>query len=243
MIVVALTLLVVFLIPPSPTASRQLGPGHTFTDSWYDNSPRLTLQALPAALSSLALPTDGNNQACTIASSDTGDRATYQFLSSVRQAQIPFSAVGFRWDGNLSLSSAVSIETRTSEDGHSWTPWMETEELDAERGMTTKSTDLVFSSGQYLQYRLTVLQPADISQPVVDQVKVIFIDATQGPTAQEAAAAGGGRPSIICTSAAHVHLQTIMGRKSELALRPGRAPLDPPVCAGAENHHPPYGDQ
>ncbi len=188
---VMFTLLVLFLIPPDPTASRQLGPGQTFTDSWYDNSPRLTLQALPVTISSLALPSNGNDQACTIATSDTGDRAAYQYLSSIRKAEIPFNAVGFRWDGNLSLSSAVSIETRTSEDGHSWTPWMETEELDAERGMTTKSTDLVFSSGQYLQYRLTVLQPADISQPVVDQVRVIFIDSTQGPSAQEAAASNG----------------------------------------------------
>ena len=77
----ALALLAIFLIPPTPGASRSFTPSQTFTESWEDRSVKLVPQLQPWHSTPILAPTDGNGQVCTIAESDAQNRAMYQYIS------------------------------------------------------------------------------------------------------------------------------------------------------------------
>lgn len=114
-----------------------------------------------------------------------------EYTSGIIQAPRWFNAVGFTWSGDLPPGARVLIDVRSSEDGVAFTPWSRAEELDGLRGEEPRSTDLVFGTGRFLQYRVAVEDAPDGWTGKLDAVDVTYIDSTNGPSARVAEAASG----------------------------------------------------
>lgn len=154
------------------------------------------LQGLPLAPSDapvrLASSQADTGPACGPAGAAPLGAAALAYTSPVLQAPGWFNAVGFAWDADLPPGARLAVEVRTSDDGVLFKAWARAEDLDAERGGGSRTTDLVFSSGRYYQYRVSVEDAPEGWQGEVARVVATFIDSTEGPTAEQAAAAAGG---------------------------------------------------
>lgn len=160
----------------------------TYTD--HTSSPlHLTPDATPMRL---AQDTSDTGAVCTPGEPAPLADSAFSFTSKVLKAPRWFNAVGFKWVGDLPAGARVLIDTRSSEDGVVFTQWARADELDAERGGAVTSTDLVFTSGAFIQYRFAVEDAPAGWSGTVENLDITYIDSTNGPTAEAAAAASGG---------------------------------------------------
>ncbi|MFQ6058226.1 MAG: SpoIID/LytB domain-containing protein [Anaerolineae bacterium] len=137
-------------------------------------------------------------------------RATGVYTSAVLQADLPFMAVGSRWQADLPPGTRLHLELRASddkrsrsfvslpafspdlrdrlsEDGSAWSQWVTVPPADAQRWRREDDWgDLVFLVGQYLQYRITLSAETPGAAPSLDGLTLITIDARPGPTAAQA---------------------------------------------------------
>ena len=141
-----------------------------------------------------------------LASTAEGSGA-YIHESGTLKAPNRFNAVGFHWDGYIPDGVEVLIDARASEDGVIWSQWWSLEELDSLSGTGIRDTDLLFTSGRFLQYRVALEHvPTDTDwEPSLNGIRVTFIDSTGGPQAEDiepsasqvARLAGLSQPSVI----------------------------------------------
>ncbi|HLC29429.1 MAG TPA: peptidoglycan recognition family protein, partial [Dehalococcoidia bacterium] len=182
------------------TAYSTQSPGKTVSSSWTESSLVLTPQSdLGTFSQAYSAPESGRfaqafpaqGEACLLLPLALQPEYTYQYVSPVKEAPLPFNALGFHWDAEVPPDAHVAIEARTSQDGNEWGSWLPTEEVDALQGSRPQDTDLLFSSGRFLQYRVTVRRAPETWGPVFDAVRVTFINSSQGPSAEDAVAASG----------------------------------------------------
>lgn len=171
---------------PSPTSSRPAST--TLAGAWRDANPPLVRDAAEPGTRPPALSDTGPVlAACPLPL----DGETFTHTSDIKAAPHPFNAVGFRWTGSIPGSARLDIEARTSEDGDTWGEWLQAEEVDALRGADAHDTDLLFSSGRYLQYRVSVLDVPPGWEPELREITITYINSTEGPSAADISAEGG----------------------------------------------------
>jgi hypothetical protein len=125
------------------------------------------------------------------------------YTSPVWTAPFSFMALALRWHADYPAGSDIVFEVRTGADGATWSPWrvLEIDEDDEGRGDNVYSSDLLVAVGRVAQYRVTLRSGVGGASPVLRNVRLIGIDASQGPTAQELAAEGvtpmSTRPPVI----------------------------------------------
>ncbi|HID86335.1 MAG TPA: SpoIID/LytB domain-containing protein, partial [Anaerolineae bacterium] len=114
-------------------------------------------------------------------------RATGAYTSTVLQADFPFMAIGSCWQADLPPGTRLHLELRASEDETAWSDWVEVPPADAQRWRQEDDWgDLVFLSGRYLQYRVTLSAETPGVRPSLDGLTLFTIDARPGPTAAQA---------------------------------------------------------
>ena len=184
----ALSLVTLYLLHQASAAPRSETASRTLSASWSESNPQLLPQA---SYGSLPQAYVGSRETSPFWQQELQPSSFYIHVSPVKESPFPFNAIGFHWEAEVPRGAQVAIEARTSLDKTTWTPWLSTLEVDALRGTGARDTDLLFSSGRYLQYRVTVSQAPEAWVPVLDEVEVTFIDSTQGPSPEDAAAASG----------------------------------------------------
>jgi hypothetical protein len=130
------------------------------------------------------------------------DRAQGDFISSAQPADFRFMAVGVQWQGDLPPGSDVRLWLRTSDDGQTWLDWIKVPAADMQRGTPSDHwSELVFATGQWLQVKAE-LTGDGLNAISLDELTVVYIDTTAGPTAVEARryaepSAPAGTPAVI----------------------------------------------
>ncbi len=111
-------------------------------------------------------------------------RSSGTYTSPILRAGSPFVAYGALWYTDLPLPALVTMETRASQDGVSWSPWhTEAGEDYVPGNRRLQSAALVFGEAQYLQYRVTLRTGQDGLAPSVRNIRLSFIDSRSGPSA------------------------------------------------------------
>lgn len=168
---------------------RPQTPSKTLSASWTESSVQLSPQSDSRTFAQ-AYSAHGETS-CPVLPEKFQTENTYGYVSPVKEASLPFNALGFHWDAEVPPDTHVAIEARTSQDDDTWTSWLPTREVDQFLGTGARDTDLLFSSGRFFQYRISVSHPPEAWVPVLDTVQVTFLDSTQGPSAEDAVAASG----------------------------------------------------
>lgn len=131
------------------------------------------------------------------------------YLSEIHQAAHPFSAVGPNWKAVIPEGAEVVIAVRLSADGQTWRPWQVVPENHGDekrdKNGRTFGSLIVSETAQYAQYSVRTSPSPEGKWPKVSDVTLTYIDASAGPTTQEAqsSAVGGyqamgvSKPAII----------------------------------------------
>jgi len=109
------------------------------------------------------------------------------YTSTPLQAPIEFLAVGVDWYAQTPGGATISLELRTSLDGQNWTAWQPVvpdEHMDVG---ALQSSDLIFGHGSFLQYRATLTAGRYGEIPVLENIRLVCIDSSEGPSAVELA--------------------------------------------------------
>jgi len=128
--------------------------------------------------------------------------STGTYTSDALEAPLSFVALGIDWYGTAFEESSVALDMRISEDGVAWSVWQRVlpgEDEGQESAATPAS--LLFGSGNWLQYRLTMSRDAQGRSPVLENLRIICIDSTKGATSGELAtvaeSSADGAPPVI----------------------------------------------
>ncbi len=115
-------------------------------------------------------------------------RSSGSFTSSALAAPLPFSDLGALWTAELPAGATAALELRTSPDGASWTPWRPVETDSDLAGPEDKEVmgNLVSvpqsdRTHKFVQYRWTLTSAPDGKSPVIQQLRLAFIDAGATP--------------------------------------------------------------
>lgn len=134
---------------------------------------------------------------------DTTETATpsVTYTSPVDQAPHEFGAVGAHWKAVVPEGASVEVSVRTSVDGLTWSPWRLT---DADHGDPDRDRDgrafgaLVIGDGlRFAQYRVTTFPSGEGAWPLVRDVTLTYIDASGGPTGDQAQRTAVARTSTL----------------------------------------------
>ena len=131
----------------------------------------------------------------TPSASRSSESTTY--TSKVHKPKQAFTAIGPNWKAEVPSGAAVKVSVRTSADGKNWTIWRLTEESHGDevrdRDGRTFGSLVVGELSRYAQYRVTTFPSAHHQWPRVSDVTLTYINATAGPTTQEAQASASGQ--------------------------------------------------
>jgi hypothetical protein len=169
-----------------PTVSEgQPSPGQTRAGTW-----RLTARRDFAAGTLDGLTLVGDPDAALVL---PAGRVHGDFTSAPLPAGFRFMAVGVHWQGDLPPGFDIHLWLRVSDDDTAWSDWAEVPPADAQREPPADQwSELTFATGRWLQVRveLTATPPLPPRQqegmPRLDELTVVYIDATAGPTAAQA---------------------------------------------------------
>ncbi|MDQ3327860.1 MAG: N-acetylmuramoyl-L-alanine amidase, partial [Chloroflexota bacterium] len=119
------------------------------------------------------------------------------YTSKVHNPEQAFTAVGPNWKTEVPSGAAVEVSVRTSADGKTWTVWRLTEESHGDEGRDrdgrTFGSLVVGDLSRFAQYRVTTFPSPNDQWPRVSDVTLTYINATAGPSAQEAQASTSGQ--------------------------------------------------
>ncbi|MDP2727235.1 MAG: N-acetylmuramoyl-L-alanine amidase [Dehalococcoidia bacterium] len=128
------------------------------------------------------------------------------YNSPVYQADFPFNAVAISWRAQTPPGGQIYLEVRASPDGQEWSEWFQAESLDgyAPDGGEYNS-QLIVARGSYLQYSATLYTADPELSPSLGEVKITYIDSSQGPAVTGPGVVGAfsrspldvGQPAII----------------------------------------------
>lgn len=104
------------------------------------------------------------------------------YLSPAKKTDFPFNAIGARWKVSLSRGSSLALEVRSSAEGQTWSEWFPIDVVDQFAGLDATVSELIVTSGSYLQYRATLRRDSTTLQPSLDTVTLTYIDSMGGPT-------------------------------------------------------------
>lgn len=123
--------------------------------------------------------------------------ASGTYTSPVWEAPLPFNALVPEWTADTPEGSAVIVEVRTGADG-AWEAWITLQENHdlmemepgAEAGAGALTGDMIVTPGadvthDQVQVRVRLSRVQGGSQPVLQSVRLYFMDTTDGPTAEE----------------------------------------------------------
>lgn len=125
-----------------------------------------------------------------LALSDDYDSSSYTSASIL--APIPFNAIVPQWRADSPNSEGIEIYLRTSQNGDDWGSWQEShhsedwtlaEDEDVVGDMIVVPAD--DSRHTFAQYKIVFNRNEKLSQPILRELKLVFIDSTAGPTVEE----------------------------------------------------------
>lgn len=134
------------------------------------------------------------------------DQSQGTYTAPTWVAPFSFMALGLTWHAEYPTGSRIVFEVRTSADGNTWTAWrtLERDDDDPGRDNNVYSSDLLVAVGHMAQWRAR-LYAGSGGMPVLRNVRLVGIDAREGPTvsglADQPAAPMAARPPIISRSA------------------------------------------
>lgn len=127
------------------------------------------------------------------------------YLSVPLYALAPMVALGVTWYTHQPAGSSVTLQVRTSEDGHSWRPWrllQPSEDSPPSGELYTADPILGYSTA--IQYRLDLRANAGGASPSVESVRLVCMDTRSGPppmTDQTGQTGAGNSPTVVSRSA------------------------------------------
>ncbi|MGD2047950.1 MAG: N-acetylmuramoyl-L-alanine amidase [Chloroflexota bacterium] len=114
------------------------------------------------------------------------------YISPVIEAPVAFNAVVPQWLADIPNSADLHILLRTAPDDENWSEWfgihpqpdwMLPEDLDTVGEMIT--VPAADGTHQYAQFAVNFSRQASLSEPILSQMRLTFIDSTEGPSAEE----------------------------------------------------------
>lgn len=113
------------------------------------------------------------------------------FNSPVYQADFPFNAVALSWKARTPPGSQAVLEVRASPEGQNWSEWFTVEPLDGIPANSTENkSQVIVARGRFLQYSVTLYAEAPEFPPSVGEIKITYIDSSQGPSTVQSQAVG-----------------------------------------------------
>jgi hypothetical protein len=121
------------------------------------------------------------------------------YVTPVATAEFPFTHLVARWSGDVPAGTNLVVEMRARRQGGDWTPWtavFDPQSTDAPDGPQNRLQveDAIFGEnllalrdGQKMQARVTFVSAHPQLSPVLHSLDLIYLDASQGPTAATAA--------------------------------------------------------
>ncbi len=116
----------------------------------------------------------------------------YTYTSLPIQAPIAFNAVASQWMADIPAGTAIEISLRTGLDGSDWSAWQSIEpspdwNRDEDDDIVGDMLAVPAEDGrhQFLQVRIIFDRQLSSADPILEELQLIFIDSTQGPSVQE----------------------------------------------------------
>jgi len=109
------------------------------------------------------------------------------FTSTISMAPFPFNALGACWRARVEPGTYLTVALRTRGPDGSWSDWRDIPEVDqGPDGRFCAANPLSAKGGREMQYRLTFAASRRGPRPILEQITLTYINATSGPTADEA---------------------------------------------------------
>jgi hypothetical protein len=147
-------------------------------------------------LTNLRVRSDG---ALVLVPAAGGLGAVGAYVTPAGTAEFPFTHVVARWSADVPAGTNLVVEMRARRQGADWTPWapvFDPQPTDAPDGPQNRlgvedgifgENLLALRDGRQLQARVTFVSAHPRLSPVLHGLDLIYMDASQGPTAETAA--------------------------------------------------------
>ncbi len=121
------------------------------------------------------------------------EKATWGMLASpAYQADFPFNAIALSWKAQTPPGSKIMFEVRAGPNGQEWTEWFETKPVDGYDAVDGEyRSQLIVARGRFIQYAATFHGLASGLPPILEEVRITYIDSSQGPPTPQPRTAGG----------------------------------------------------
>ena len=114
------------------------------------------------------------------------------YTSPVLDAPIPFNALVPEWIADLPEATALTLELRTGQNAQEMGEWVLVHPVEdwMQPGETTTVGDMLFVPDEdhthaFAQYRLTLSRESTAVEPLLRELRLVFIDSSAGPTTAE----------------------------------------------------------
>lgn len=114
------------------------------------------------------------------------------YTSPVIEAPVPFNAVAPQWIADIPESTSMNILLRTATAGGQWSPWYAVHASDDWTLPDDPDVvgEMVFvpaadGTHEYVQFSIGFSREVSLAEPVLQELRLTFIDSTAGPTAEE----------------------------------------------------------
>ncbi|MDX1413724.1 MAG: N-acetylmuramoyl-L-alanine amidase [Candidatus Promineifilaceae bacterium] len=115
-----------------------------------------------------------------------------EYTSPIIDAPFSFNAVVPQWFAELPEFTSIKIYLRTGQDGRVWDDWQEVQPssdwtLDDDEEIIGDMLVVSAMDGTHslVQFRAVIDNYAGVAKPILDELRLVFIDSTAGPTTEE----------------------------------------------------------
>ena len=190
-ILVPSLLLVLYVATPGNQSAAQ--PGGVRAGTWSQSS------AADWRAGTLINVRIGRDGALELAPPAVGLGATGTYVSPAGTAEFGFTHLVVRWSADVPTGTNLVVEMRARPEGSDWTPWtpvFDPQSTDAPDGPENRlqvepgifgENLLALNDGREMQARVTFASAHPQLSPVLRSLDLIYLDASQGPTADVAA--------------------------------------------------------
>lgn len=176
------------LHPPEaePLAKVPLLSAPVETQSYSGEWVQDTVQDFQGGTLQGTVVTDTAGGEVTLAPSQTQG----SYLAAVHAVGFDLTTAGAEWQAAEPVGSELRVEVRTSPDGTAWSAWVELQP-DPDHKEDPGSTEARLGAvqrGRFLQYRLTLSTADPAGPPVLQRIRLVFLNTSAGPSLAQAKA-------------------------------------------------------
>jgi len=153
-------------------------------------SPVLSQDNASSIVWGLSVP-GGGNTGFTLSNGSTWGI----YNSPIYQADFSFNAVALSWNAQVPEGSQIVLEIRASPDGQQWSEWFVADDSKEEQSANGSEyhSQLIVATGRYVRYSATLYAANPDLSPTLSDVRVLYIDSSQGPSVTKAQGVGPAR--------------------------------------------------